>query len=100
MPETRDTLKQKVERYVVIGATGKFRDPLPEGVTLCRASDLKSCVQDAWSGAVFVSCASGSTDALLKARLKAKGAGVSNISSRWSPREPRAFRRFWECSAR
>ena len=67
-----DSSKQTVERFVVIGAMGKFSDPLPEGVTLCRASNLKTCVQDAWSGAVFISCASGSTDALLKARLKAK----------------------------
>jgi hypothetical protein len=72
MAKTLDTSKRTFERYVVIGATGKFRDPLPEGVTLCRASDLKSCVQHAWSEAVFVSCASGSTDALLKATLKAQ----------------------------
>ena len=74
MPKTRDFSKETVGRYVVIGEINRFRDPLPEGVTLCRASDLKSCVEDARSGAVFVSCASGSTDALLKARLKAERA--------------------------
>lgn len=57
MRKTVDISKQTVKRYVVIGAMGKFHDPLPEGVTLCRASNLKSCVQDTWSGAVFVSCA-------------------------------------------
>ncbi len=72
MPKTLPATKETVEHYVVIGATGKFRDPLPEGVTFCRESDLKSCVQDARSGAVFVCCGSGSTDALLKARLKAQ----------------------------
>ena len=72
MSKTLDSSKQTVERYVVIGPTGKFRGPLPDGVTVCSPSKLKTCVQDAWSRVVFVSCASGSTDALLKARLKAQ----------------------------
>ena len=72
MPKTLDTSKQTAERYVVIGAMGKFHDPCPDGVTVCRASNPEKLRSGYLSGAVFISCGSGSTRALLKARLKAQ----------------------------
>ena len=72
MPKTLDTSKQTVAQCVVVGSKGKFRGPVPEKVTFCKTSNLKSCVHDAGGRVVFVSCAGASTDALLKARLGAQ----------------------------
>ena len=59
-----------VDRYVVIGSKGRFHVPLPDRVTVCKASDLKTC-DDLQGRIFFVSCVRASTDALLKARLGA-----------------------------
>jgi hypothetical protein len=72
MPKTLSPSKGTVKRYVVVGSKGGFRDPLPERVTVCKASNLKTYVRGLWGRAVFVSCARASTDALLKARLPAQ----------------------------
>jgi hypothetical protein len=72
MPKTLDSSQQAVAHCVVIGSKRKFRGPLPEKVTFCKTSNLKTCVQDASGRVVFVSCAGPSTDALLKARLGAQ----------------------------
>jgi len=53
----------------VVGSKGGFRVPLPERVTVCKASNLKTYVHDLQGRVFFVSCVRASTDALLKARL-------------------------------
>jgi hypothetical protein len=72
MPKALNPSKQTVEHCVVVGSKGKFRGPLPEKVTFCKTSNLKTCLHGAWGRIVFVSCAGASTDALLRARLGAQ----------------------------
>ena len=77
MPKTLSYSQQAVDRYVVIGSKGGFRVPLPDRVTVCEASNLKTCVHDLQGRIFFVSCVRASTDALLRARLvRSKGAAV------------------------
>jgi hypothetical protein len=74
-------------QYVLLGSTKKFHSPLPEGVRICRAADLKQLVHDASTKVVFISCRRSSTDALLKASVQdGPGARFAQLLAIESPR--------------
>jgi hypothetical protein len=70
MPKVVRSSKRPVQGYVVVGAKGKFRGALPDGVTVCKTANLKTWLHGVLGQTVFVSCRRTSTDALLKARLR------------------------------
>jgi len=72
MPRTLDSSNAAAEHCVVVGSKRGFRGPVPEWVTFCGVSNLKTCIHGGWPRVVFVSCGGTSTDALLKARLGAE----------------------------
>ncbi len=75
MPRTLDSSNEAAEHCVVVGSKRAFRGIVPERVTFCGVSGLKTCIHGGWRKVIFVSCGRASTDALLKARLDAPTRG-------------------------
>lgn len=74
MPKTAAAERSDVApRYILVGSGARLQGPLPKGVERWRVADLPRRLREAKPRTVFISYGRGSTDAILKARLKELG---------------------------